>query len=45
MRLGYRILPPNSKRTLDTLCHIGEERLGKDFEKVLYDNLWDLYSR
>ncbi len=22
-----------------------QERLGKEFEKVLYDNLWDLYAR
>jgi len=22
-----------------------QERLGRDFERVLYDNLWDLYAR
>jgi hypothetical protein len=27
----------------DSIVNEGKEKLDKDFEKILYDNLWDLY--
>ena len=28
----------------DSIVNEGKEKLDKDFEKILYDNLWDLYD-
>jgi hypothetical protein len=37
--------PPARTYTTDNTAPIMQERLGPEFERVLYDNLWDLYAR
>lgn len=37
------IYPKGIEKELYEILYLKQEPLGEEFEKVLYDNLWDLY--